>query len=535
MTEAVDERPLFSVLVPVFNPPIEFLDEAIASVLRQSWGDWQLVLADDASTDPGVGDVLRRAAAADSRVTVVTLPENGGIVAASNAALEAATGEFVVLLDHDDALSAVALVRIAQELERHPEADYLYSDEDKLDERGEFVDPFFKPDWSPERMRNQMYTGHVSVLRTALVRELGGFRPGFDGAQDHDLVLRVTERARSIRHIPEILYHWRVHRSSTASSAEAKPYAWDAQVRAVAEHLQRTGRSGTAERGAWPGVVAIRRDLDALPRISVVIPTRGGSGTVWGEERVFVVEAVRSLLARTRHEDLEIVVVYDTSTPSEVLTELRAVARDKLVLVEYTKPFNFSEKCNVGALASTGEIIVLLNDDTEAASDRALEELCAPLEDPEVGMTGGQLYFEDDHIQHAGHYYQNRGYGHPFQNLSRGEPGDFAVLDVDREVSGVTAACAALRRSTYFEIGGLDELLSVNFNDVDLSYKVRRAGLKVLYANRARFYHFESRTREPVVLKWELDEVRRRWGIPGRDPYLPATDRHRSRRELAGV
>ncbi|GAA4629023.1 glycosyltransferase family 2 protein [Cellulomonas oligotrophica] len=513
--------PLFSIVTPVYEPPLDALRAMVRSVRSQSFEDWELVVVDDRSPSEAVRDVLREAAREDPRVRLVERQTNGRIVAASNDGVEAARGEFVVLVDHDDELAVGALARVAREIEAHPDVDYVYSDEDKIDAQGQHYDEFRKPDWSPERLRGQMYTGHLSVLRTSLVREVGAFRPGYDGSQDHDLVLRVTERARLVRHIPEVLYHWRVVPGSAAGDANAKPYAWDAGRRAVADQMRRLGIAGTAEFGPWPGTYRVARVADPNVTVSVVIPTRGGVGHVWGESRCFVVEAVRSLLEHTRHPHLEIVVVYDEPTPAHVLDQLRVVAGDRLVLVPFGGPFNFSAKCNVGVLASSGDVVILMNDDVEVRSDAVVEGLIAPLSEPDVGMTGARLVFADGRLQHGGHVYANGHLAHAFTGALPDEPGPFAALKVNRECSGLTAAFVALRRETYDAVGGLAERLPVNFNDVDLSMKIASAGLRMLWLADVELYHFESQTRVPEVRPEEYLFVTRRWVIPERDRYLP--------------
>ena len=512
---------VFSVVTPVYNPPVDVLQEMIDSVRSQDFESWELILVDDCSPDPEVREVLRRAQSEDPRVRVIERTTNGRIVAASNDGVDAARGEFIVLVDHDDVIVPTALSTVAAALATDPEIDYVYSDEDKLGAGGEIYDLFRKPDWSPERLRAQMYTSHLSVLRTTLVREVGGFHTGFDGSQDHDLVLRVTERARRVVHIPEVLYHWRVVPGSAAGDADAKPYAWLAGQRAVQAHMDRLGYRAEVNLGTVTGTYSIRRFLDPEVLVSVVIPTRGTSGHVWGQRRCFVVEAVRSVLAHTRHQMLEIVVVFDTGTPAEVLDELRVVAGDRLVLEEYTAPFNFSEKCNVGFLASHGDVVIMLNDDVEVTSDDFIEQLAAPLEEPDVGMTGARLLFSDSTLQHAGHAYHGNDMTHPFHGVPNGDVGYLGVLAVNRETSGLTAACVALRRDTYERVGGFCELLPANFNDVDFSLKIRAAGLRNVWLAHVVLFHFESRSRIPSVSQWEIDLIMKRWDIRGGDRYIP--------------
>ena len=493
----------------------------MSSVLAQEHTDWELVLVDDCSTNPAVRAVLREFAAFDPRITVIERETNGHIVVASNDGLEAAVGEFIVLLDHDDLLTPDALARNAEVIAEHEDVDYLYSDEDKLDDEGRHYDVFRKPEWSPERLRGQMYTSHLSVLRASLVREVGGFREGYQGSQDHDLVLRVTERSRRIEHIPEVLYHWRTIPGSAAATSDAKPYAAIAGRKAVQDQFDRLGLPAEVTHGVAPGLYVARRPLDPSVSVSIVIPTNGSSGMVWGRRRVFVVEAVQSALAATRHADVEVVVVHDTSTPPEVLTALEEVAGDRLTLVPFTEPFNFSRKMNLGVLHATGDRIVLLNDDVEAITEGWLEQLLGPLDEPDVGLTGAKLYYSSDTVQHLGHFYAMGHFRHIASHAARGDLGEFGVLTIGREVSGVTAACAGIRRQTFLDIGGFSELLPTNFNDVDLSYKVRHAGLRVVVLPSVELYHFESQTRERRVEDWERDRVEARWGPPDVDPYYP--------------
>ena len=512
--------PLLSIVTPVYDPPIDVLRACIDSVLAQDFDDWEMVLVDDFSPTAAVPTVIAQYAQEDPRIRLIERDTNGHIVAASNDGVEAAAGEFIALLDHDDLLAPNALSRVAAEIALHDDVDYLYTDEDKVGENGELYGTFHKPAWSPERLRGQMYTSHLSVLRTELVREVGAFREGFDGSQDHDLVLRVTERARRVVHVPEVLYHWRAVAGSTAVDIEAKPYANDAGLRAVQDHLDRLGLRATAVAGVESGRYEVRRELDPGHRVSLVVPTMGQSAVIHGESRVLVVEAVRSALARTDHADVEVVVVHDAPTPAYVLDQLREVAGDRLVLVPFDAPFNFSTKMNIGVSHATGSRVVFLNDDVEAISQGWLEQLVAPLDEPGVGLTGSKLYYADQTIQHAGHAYFNAGYHHPFRFRTRDEAGPFGELLVSREVSGVTAACAAMRVEDYVDIGGFTETLPGNFNDVDLCYKVARAGLRTLFIANSELFHYESQTRVAQVAEWERLAVVGRWGTPTEDAYL---------------
>jgi glycosyltransferase involved in cell wall biosynthesis len=515
------EAPLFSIVTPVYNPPIDALQDTINSVLKQSFRDWEWILVDDKSTDPNVLTTLRAAAAADPRIRVIERETNGHIAAASNDGVEAARGQFIALLDHDDLLVRTALERNARVIEEFDDVDYIYSDEDKIDAKGKHYDVFEKPPWSPERLRAQNYCCHFSVLRTSLVREVGAFRPGYDGSQDHDLILRVTERARRVEHIQKVLYHWRVVPGSEAGVAGAKPYAADAGRRAVQDHLDRMGIKAEAVPGPFPGVIQLHRQLPAERTVSIIIPTIGSTGLVWGRERVLVVEAVRSALAHTKHENLEIVVVYDAPTPLEVLSELREIAGDKLVLVPFMEKFNYARKMNFGVLASRGKRLILLNDDVEVRTDNWVEELLAPLEEPDVGMTGAMLLFSSNTIQHVGHSYYRGHYAHPGARSAYTDTGIWGTHHLNREVSGVTAACAGMRREVFLEVGGFSEQFPANFNDVDLCYKVRVMDYRIVTLGVVELFHFESMTREKGFKKWEMKQMRDRWGFPIRDPYTP--------------
>ncbi|MDJ0377158.1 glycosyltransferase [Cryobacterium sp. PH31-L1] len=512
--------PLFSILTPVYDTPLNALTDTIASVLAQSFEDWELILVDDLSPNPQVRRVLHDAALRDSRIRVIERSANGGIVAASNDAIQAARGEFLALLDHDDLLTTCALESVAAAIGSRGDVDYVYSDEDKVADDGKYFDQFDKPDWSPERLRGQMYTGHFSVLRAEIVRNVGGFRTEFEGSQDHDLVLRVTEQARQILHVREVLYHWRVVPGSTAELTDNKPYAWDAGVRAVDAHLARVGIAGHATHGPVPGTYRIEREPDLDKSVSIIIPTRGTAGEVWGKQRVFLVDAVKSVLETTRHRDLEIVVVFDADTPSDVLAELAELVGDRLTLVPFFGPFNFSRKCNEGFLAARGEVLLFLNDDVQAISDEMVGNLIAPLNEPDVGMTGAMLYFEDGGIQHAGHLHHMGQFSHAYLGEPKGTYGAFSSLLVNREASGLTAACIAMPREVFQEVGGFSELFPGNFNDVDLSKKVTQSGYRLVWLANVELFHFESRSRNPLVHSFEEKMIIDRWAGPQRDPYL---------------
>jgi GT2 family glycosyltransferase len=510
--------PTLSVLTAVHDPDLAHLEACLESVRSQTFDDWEHVLVDDASTRPEIVAALD-AAADDHRVRLVRRDQQGGIVAASRDALEVATGEFVALLDHDDVLEPTALAEMVAAL--GSEGDLAYSDHDILRPDGLPGPPYYKPDFSPEQLRSQNYILHLVVVRRSVVDEIGGFRDGFDGAQDHDLLLRISERTDRIVHVPRVLYHWRQARTSVAADPSSKPWAYDAGRRAVQEHCDRVGIAATVEPGPVVGTYRLDRALPEPPTISVIIPTRGSSRRIWGVTRCFVAEAVRSLVERSTYPDLEVVVVYDTGTPPSVLHHLQMLLGERLVLVEYTESFNFSDKINRGVAASSGELVLLLNDDTELIEPRSLEVMAAHLGDDGVGMVGAKLLFADGTIQDGGHVYNE----HVLPGLvgwhrSHPGPGQLRPLVVEREVAGVTAAAALIRRSVFDEVGGFDPELYINFNDVDVCLKIRATGRRIVWTPYASWYHFESQTRAPSAEPEEWAEIDRRWhGEINADPY----------------
>ena len=534
--EPAAAAPVIAVLMPVFRPPARYLRLAIASVRQQTLDDWQLILVDDASEDPDVRAVLD-AAALDPRVTVVVLAENRGISGASNAGLELVTAPLVALLDHDDALEPTALAEVVAASRRSPTAEVLYTDRDAVDEEGVTTETFRKPDWAPERLRGNMYVAHLTSVSTEAAREVGGFRTEYDGAQDHDLVLRITERGAPVVHIPKVLYHWRQLPSSTARDPRAKPHAALRGRDAVAAHLQRTGVQGEVRTSPFPGFYLVDR-VPAPTFASIVIPTRGSRSSVGGRKVVMVAEAVASIVAHDYRTDYELVVVHDTDADPAYLADLRALAGDRLRVVDYAPPFNFSAKVNRGVEASVGEVVVMLNDDISVVTPNWLDQLVALAQGPDVGAVGAKLLFEDGSIQHAGHRYINGHIGHVGAGRRDG-PGYFGENLIDREVVGVTAACLVQRRSVFDHLAGLDETLPGNFNDVDYCLRMRAKGYRIVQANSVVLHHYESRTRKSEVASWEFHRIMARLGSDLEDdPFTSHDDDwdgYLQRRTVAGV
>jgi GT2 family glycosyltransferase len=513
--------PRFSILTPVYETPAGALRKMLRSVARQSYGDWELCLLDDGSAQPHVRQILEAARAKDPRVKVRFSPGNGGIVAASNAALEMAAGEFVALLDHDDELHPDALAHVAEALDARPDADYAYTDEDKIDGRGRHFEPFFKPDWSPERLRTQMYTCHLSVLRRSLVEEVGGFDEEFEGSQDWDLVLKVTERARAIVHVPRVLYHWRALESSTATDAAAKPWAFEAGKRAVQAHCERTGFGAEVEIDPDdPGILHLRPRPQTKPLVSIVIPTAGQIREVRFKPVVLVTNCVRSIVERSTYENYEIVCVIDDSVAPAIIQELRDIAGERLRLVRFTGPFDFSAKINLGAINSSGEHLLLLNDDIEVTTPDWLERLVMYAEQDEIGVVGGRLLWGEGRLQHVGVGFDDGLPNHTYHTFAGDYRGYANAVLIARNCLAVTGACLMTPRALFEELGGLSLTFPVNFNDIDYCLKAHGVGKRIVYDPDLILLHFESSSRPAEVEAWEIERLVARWAAAaGIDPY----------------
>jgi O-antigen biosynthesis protein len=521
--------PRFSILTPVYDTPADVLGAMLASVGAQGFDDWELCLVDDCSSEPHMREILDRARRDDPRVKVRQRDSNGGIVAASNDGLEMAKGEFVALLDHDDELHPDALALVDEAIAATPEADYVYTDEDKIDRAGRHAGPFFKPDWSPERMRTQMYTCHLSVLRRSLVEEVGGFDPEFEGSQDWDLVLKVTERAREVLHVPRVLYHWRMLETSAAGGGEAaKPWAFEAGARAVQAHCERIGLPATVERDTGAsGVYHLHPRLEEEPPVSIVIPTAGQSREVRYEDTILVSRCVRSIVETSTYRNYEIVCVMDSESDGALADQLRGVAGDRVRTVPYDQPFNFSAKINLGAVRSEGEHLLLLNDDMEVITPNWIERLVMYSSIAEVGAVGGRLLWEDGRLQHAGVGFEHGLPGHLYRGFSKEFRGYANAVLVAQNRLAVTGACLMTRRELFEEVGGLTTTLPVNYNDMDYCLKLRAGGRRVVYDPDTVLYHFESSTRSTEVEDWEKQALVDRWlPLTAIDPYSNPNLRH---------
>ena len=511
--------PKVSVVVPVFNPPAKYLDLMVQSVLAQTYANWELCLA-DASTADHVRPVLDRAAA-DPRVKVQYLGENRGIAGNSNAALGLATGEFVALLDHDDVLAPFALHEVIAAVNAHPDADFFYSDEDKLDPIGERVEPNFKPDWSPETIRSRNYVCHLTVLRRSLVDAVGGFRTGFDGAQDYDLVLRAGEAARRVVHISQVLYHWRMHEGSTAANKGSKSYAYENGRKALGEHLSRSGIDGSVHDGPVLGTYQVIYHLRAQPLVSVVVPNK---------DHPEMLARCAGSLAKGSYANYELLVVENGSTRPETFAyydQLRADPRVKIL--EWKKPFNYAAVNNFAAHQARGELVLFLNNDIESINPDWLEAMVKVAVQPGVGAVGAKLLYADDTIQHAGIVVGMGGVaGHAHLNFPRQAAGHGQRLLYTQNVAAVTGACLLMPKPVFDKVGGFDEGFILAFNDVDICLQVLAAGYRVVWTPDAELYHLESKTRGPedtaekqARFKREYDLFHTKWGafLKAGDPY----------------
>lgn len=515
----MSDTPTFSVLTPVFHPEPGHFAEAIESVLAQTNPDWELVLVLDGPQPEEVHAVLD--GIGDARVRVVAREENGGITAASATGLDAARGTFVALLDQDDTLADFALASCQRALDAWPDADVIYSDEDKLDWDGRRDEPFCKPGFSPERLRSHMYLGHLGVYRRSLVERVGGFRPGFEGSQDHDLALRTTEQAQRVVHIPQILYHWRRSATSTAAVPESKDWAYEAGVRAVQSHMDRIGMPARASRDhEHSGVIAITPALVEHPLVSIVIPTGGGSRIVTGERVRLVEVCLDSIVERSTYPDYEILVVVDDQTPQSLMDELTQRGHGHVRVIRNERPFNFSEACNLGRDHARGEVLVFLNDDTEVVTTDWLERLVLFAELEGVGIVGAKLLYSDGRIQHLGLVCRGGGVGHRHCGEGAEIRGSFESFVVQSNLLAVTGACIAVRADRFDSVGGFSAVFPLAFNDVDLCFKLHASGFRTVFDPATVLVHHESSTRDPHVMADEFERMDARWrGYLHDDPY----------------
>lgn len=485
-------RPKISILLPVYNTSEDFLKAAIQSVINQVYDNWELCIADDNSTEKHVSEIINSFSKSDTRIKVLIRKENGHISASSNSALTLATGEYIALLDHDDELSPDALYQNVKVLNDDRNIDLLYSDEDKIDESGKHTDPHFKPDWCPDNFLSRNYLGHLVVIRKTLIDAAGGFRHGFEGSQDYDLLLRVTEMTSNIFHIPLVLYHWRMHSGSTSVNETAKPYAFHSGVKALEEALQRRNVNGKVSLiENLPGFYSIRYAIIHPGKVSVIIPTKNKP------ELCEVV--IDSIFRHTDYPDFEVLLIDNNSDDPAFFTMVQkweAAKPEKFRCVRDTGGFNFSRLMNFGANHSKGDYLLLLNNDTEITHADWMTAMVEQAQFPDNGVIGVRLLYQNSTIQHAGVIIGLGGIaGHTFVGFDKDAPGYFYFLKAINNYSAVTAACCMVSKSKFVEAGGFDEELAVEFNDVDFCLRLKHKGYNNLYLPHVTLFHYESISR----------------------------------------
>lgn len=486
-------RPRFSFVTPTYNTPPELLEACVRSMQAQVYPDFEICIADDRSSDPRVVETLRRLASEDERIKLALREVNGHISEASNTALSLATGDYVVLVDHDDLVPDYCLLTVAAWLEAHPQAKVLYSDEDKIDQEGRRRDPYFKSEFNPFLMYGHNMVSHLGVYERGLLEEIGGFRKGYEGSQDYDLFLRCLSACGEggVVHIPHVLYHWRMLPGSTAVSADQKSYAVTAAQRSLNDHFAREGLPFRSVEGVAPGLTGLALAGPApMTTVSIVIPTR---------DRVELLAACMASLEGRIDAGVEVVLVDNGTEEPQALAYLEELAgREGVTVVRAPGPFNFSALCNAGAARARGEILCLLNNDTEVVAEDWLARARTLLSLPQVGAVGARLTYPDGTLQHFGLYLGMGGHGvagTPHRGMSSESFGYFGKARLIQEFSAVTAACLFVRREDYQAVGGFDEALSVAYNDVDFCLKLRARGLKVVGDPDILLVHKESKSR----------------------------------------
>jgi GT2 family glycosyltransferase len=489
---AMSRRPRFSILLPVYESDPRWLRRALLSVRQQFYPDWELCIADDASTKSAGWKMVKRYARADGRVKILRRERRGGIAAASQDALSLATGEFIALLDHDDTLAPEALYLAAVELERNPALQLIYTDEDKIDEHEQRHSPYFKPEWNPDLFLAQNYVSHLTLLRTDLVRRVAGFRSAFDGSQDYDLLLRCIAQIKpdQIARIARVLYHWRALPQSTAARTSAKNYAHTAAVRAVQEYLDTQKVKAKVEPREFEIYQRVRYPLpETHPLVSIIIPSR--------DQSALLEKCVDSILHKSDYTNFEIIILENNSVEEQTHELYCRLRKDRrLQIVESAGEFNFSRLINLGASRARGPIFLLLNNDVEIMNPDCLRELISQVSRPEIGIVGARLWYPNGTLQHGGVILGVGGVASHIDGIRRHEPGYFARQHLAQDFCAVTAACLMVRREVFEKLGGFDEVhLPVTFNDVDFCLRARELGWRIIYTPYAELIHHESISR----------------------------------------
>ena len=501
-------QPLVSIVMATHNPRREWLQEAVKSVRAQSYPFWELCVCDDASA-PWVAEYLETTARDDSRVRFCAHRDRLGISGTFNSAGELARGQYVGFLDHDDILSPLALHYVVETLQLGP-ADVVYTDEDYLDSAGRLTRPSFKPDWSPDLLTTCMYWGHFLVVARDRLEQIGWFRSEYDGAQDYDVALRITDRPATVRHVPRILYHWRQHPQSTALSASAKRYTHAAGQKALGDACRRRQWDALLEDGEIPNTYHVRRRVSAKPRISVIICSRNGR---------LLSRCLRALKRTRQRYPMQIIVVHHRTGEDDGVE--KAVRAHKCETIAWREPFDFAAMNNLGAAAADCDVLLFLNDDVVPPRSNWIDHLLSHLQRPEVGIVGAKLVYRSGTIQHAGIVIgMPEGAGHPGRRTFQNDL--WRWLNYTRDVSAVTGACLGIRREVFAELGGFDSNFAVNYNDVDLCLRAHQAGYRVICEPLAVLRHHECQTRMSGTRLPERERFHARWGeqLLKPDPYF---------------
>ncbi|HDR50687.1 MAG TPA: glycosyltransferase family 2 protein [Mariniphaga anaerophila] len=526
ITDAFQNPPFISVLLPTYNSHPLWLKAAIESLRNQIYPHWELCIADDASTNENTVALLKEYCEKDSRIKVQFRKKNGHISEASNSALEMAEGEFVALLDHDDLFTEDALFWVATAINKNSGAALIYSDEDKTDTKGRLLEPYFKCDWNYHLFLSQNMVSHLGVYKTSIARQIGGFRKGFEGSQDYDLALRFIELIdeKQIVHIPRVLYHWRIHKQSTAVNAQSKPYATKAARRAIAEHLKRINVQAEVE--ILPiNLYRVKYNLpEVLPMVSIIISTRNNPELLQ--------KCMESILKKTSYKNVEIIVVDNNSDEPETVKYLSELQNKREVKILADKrEFNFSAINNQAAQNAKGEFLLFINDDTEVIHKEWLSEMVCIVAQDRVGVVGAKLWYPNNTLQHGGIILGIKGVaGHAHKYFDKLNQGYLGRANLIQEFSAVTGACMLVKKELFNRVGGFDENLAIAYNDIDLCLRIRKQGLKVVWTPYAELIHHESQSRGDDFqdekyerLKKESAYLLNRWGdIIQNDPaYSP--------------
>ena len=512
-----------SILVPLYNTPEKFLREMIESVQSQTYGKWELCLADGSDGEhTDVGRIALEYAEKDSRIRYEKLEKNLGISGNTNACIEMSTGDYIALFDHDDLLHPAALYDVMKAI-CEKDADFVYTDEVKFQDTIEkCFEPHFKPDFAPDNLRSYNYICHLSVFSRVLLEKAGGgFRQEFDGSQDYDMVLRLTEQAENIVHIPKILYYWRSHSASVASDVSAKPYTIVSAKKALAQHLKRVGLKGEVRDSSVPSTYQISYELKESPLISILIPNK---------DNVFELKKCLDSIKRSNYQNWEVVVIENNSTQQATFDYYTQLQNDSRIrVINWAGKFNYAAINNFGAQFANGEYILLLNNDIVVISCDWMEQMLMFAQREDVGAVGAMLYYPDDTVQHAGLVFGIGGSaGHIHKHFLRGSGGYWSRMSIAQNYSCVTAACMMLRREVWDEVNGLDESFKVAFNDVDLCMRIRRAGYLIVWTPYAELYHYESKSRgaedspeKQKRFQGEIELFQKRWAkeLAAGDPY----------------